>query len=406
MNPELATKIIESLRSGIPTRDSTRNLNSSPSRINRQLNDDLRRIVDSQGIPKGHLIRGGFGQGKTHELTLIEHNALDQRFAVSRITFNRQLSGQNLHLLYNKLATSIRTPQSRLLGIRHLLDNKMSADLPDSPLQKVDRYIHPFPATILEAYFYAENQDLLYNAFLGGSVPIPEVRKIYANNVGAPFPKFEKFTPTKHAKAYFQTMADVLVWCGFYGWVILIDEIELTYRLSKVGKVKAYQNLYWLLNWSETQTFPIYTVGAITDSTIALWREPKGKDQKSDIDLITNLALEKYGDESQQEMTRFFNYASDDKLCPVISKMSQDDLVQFLEKVTELHGISYGWNPDVNVRDVIQRQGNQPTRLYIRALMETLDMRYLGDKQFVPKVTALESADLSEDDSYFNEENA
>jgi hypothetical protein len=135
-------------------------------------------------------------------------------------------------------------------------------------------------------------------------------------------------------------------------------------------------------------------VGAITDSTIAMWREPKGKDQQSDIDLITNLAFEKYGDESKQEVTRFFNYANDDTLCSVICKMSQDDLVEFLEKVTRLHGISYGWNPDVNVRDVIQRQGVQPTRLYIRALIETLDMRYLGDRQFVSEVTALELADL------------
>jgi hypothetical protein len=408
MNPELATKIIESLRSGIPTRDSTRNLNSSPSRINRQLNKDLERIVYSQDIPNGRLIRGGFGQGKTHELTSLEHNALDQGFAVSRITLNRQLSGQNLHQLYSKLAASIRTPQSRLLGIRHLLDKKTSGDMPDSPIQDIGRYVHPLPATILETYFRApaESGDSLYNAFLGCNIPLSTVRSIYTNCVGTAFPKLEKFASTRHSKAYFQTMADVLRWCGFHGWVILIDEIELTYRLTKLSKMKAYQNLCWLLNWSESQTFPIYTVGAITDSTIALWREPKGRNQESDIDLITSLALEKGGTESQQDIARFFEYAQDELLCPIIDRMGINDLTRLLESIAKIHGISYGWQSDVDVPDLIRRQGAQPTRLYIRALMETLDMRYLGDRQFVPKVTALEEENLSEDDSFFDEENS
>jgi hypothetical protein len=409
MNQDLATRIIESLRSGIPTRESTRNLISSPSRIHRRFNDDLTLIATSNHVPKGHLIRGGFGQGKTHELISLEHKALDRGFAVSRVTLNRQLSGQRMDSLYSKLAASIRTPQSKLFGIRHVLDKKKSSDLLNSPIHDVDRYIHPLPAIILETYLCApaEDQDLLYGALLGCSIPSTTLRDIYRQCFGSAIPKFtEKFTPAKHSKAYFQTMADVLRWCGYHGWVILIDEIELTYRLSKQSKLKAYQNFYWLLNWSESQTFPIYTVGAITDSTIALWSEIKGKNQQSDIDIITNLALEKCGTESQQDMIRFFQYAQDDEICPTVGRMDKNSLIELLTQISEIHGISYGWIPDINIPDVVERQGNQPIRLYIRALMETLDMRYLGDRQYIPTVTGLEQTNQSEDDSYFDEEDS
>ena len=168
MNQDLATKIIESLRSGIPTRDSTRNLISASSPLHKKFTKDLEELAGSQGVPKGRLIWGQFGQGKTHELTSLEHRAIDQGFAVSRITINRQLSGQRLDHLYTKLADSIRTPNSNLFGIRHVLDKKMLKDLPDTKIQNPDRYTHPLPAIILETYFRAdsEDQDKLYDSIL------------------------------------------------------------------------------------------------------------------------------------------------------------------------------------------------------------------------------------------------
>lgn len=409
MNQDLATRIIESLRAGIPTRDSTRNLISASSPLHKKFAGDLEQLANSQGVPKGRLIWGQFGQGKTHELTSLEHRAIDRGFAVSRVTINRQLSGQRLDYLYTKLAASMRTPDSNLFGIRHVLDKKKIEDLPDSKIQKPDRYIHPLPAIILETYFRspAEYQDILYNALLGSQVPLVEIKRIYRNNFTLSFPKFPaKFAPTKHSKSYFELMADILKWCGYQGWVILIDEIELIHRLSKLGRMQAYQNLNWLLNWSGSQTFPIYTVGSVTDSLISLWLTPQGRGKLPDTDLIPTLAGERVDAESEQAMKHFFEYAQDDELCPFIERMSENDLKDLLTKIAEIHGISYGWEPDVDVSSVIKSQGNSPIRLYIRALMETLDMRYLGDRDFVPQLGTLEGSNISEDEedeSYFDD---
>jgi P-loop Domain of unknown function (DUF2791) len=406
MNQDLATKIIESLRSGIPTRDSTRNLTNIRNPLHLKFASDLNQLASSQVIPKGRLIWGQFGQGKTHELTSLEHKALDQGFAVSRITINRQLSGQRLDYLYRKLAASIRTPNSNLFGIRHVLDKKKLEDFLNSEIQNPNRYTHPLPATILETYFRAsaEDQDILYDSLLGSPVPLVEIKRIYKNSYAPSFPKFdERFTPTKHSQSYFELMADILKWCGYHGWVILIDEIELIHRLPKLSRIKAYQNLNWLLNWSDLLTFPIYTVGAVTDSLITLWLIPQGRSKLADSDMIPILIGERGDAESEQAMRRFFKYARDNDISPSIERISEKDLQDLLVKIAEIHGISYGWQPDIDVDSVIRSQGSSPVRLYIRALMETLDMEYLGDREFVPQLTALEELTVSEDESYFND---
>ena len=240
--------------------------------------------------------------------------------------------------------------------------------------------------------------------YLGSQVSLTDIKRIYKSCFQPSFPKFqERFSPAKHSKSYFELMADMLKWCGYKGWVILIDEIELIHRLSKLGRMQAYQNLNWLLNWSGSQVFPIYTVGSVTDSLISLWLTPQGQSKLPDTDLIPALARERGDVESEQAMKRFFEYAQDHELCPLIERMSENDLRDLLIKIAEVHGISYGWKPDIDVSSVIKSQGNSPIRLYIRALMETLDMRYLGDQDFVPQLTTLEELNGGEDDSYFDE---
>jgi len=407
MNSALATQIIESLRAGIPTRDSTHHLKSMRNRLHEQFNQDLAQLVEGRRIPQGRLIWGKYGEGKTHELTCLEHLALDQGLAVSRITLNRQLSGQRLDHLYSKLAASIRTPQSRLLGIRHLLDQKSPADLPPTLSQNLDRFTHPLPVMILEVYFRAspEEQELLYEALLGGQVPIAEIRQIYKRRMGSVLPTFpEKFAPTKHSQAYFELMAEMLDWLGYKGWVILIDEIELIARLGAVGRLKAYHHLYWLLNWSKEQKLPIYTVGAVATSLLDLWRNPQGRNQLPDQIRMCELAKERSNGYSETAMRTFFTYGQDERICPLIEPMNRQQLKELLAEITKIHGMSYGWQPELDIDRVIDAIGNDPVRTHIRGLLETLDMMYLGDRDFVPRTTALTELSTKEQESYFQEE--
>ena len=120
------------------------------------------------------------------------------------------------------------------------------------------------PAFVLENYFYTtgEEQDLLYGDLMGTRLGMPELKRIHRACQAEPLPRFDTiFGVKKHGSAYFGVMADVLNWYGYKGWVILIDEVELIGRLGKVGRLNAYQNLNWLLNWSN-MSYPIYRVRA------------------------------------------------------------------------------------------------------------------------------------------------
>jgi hypothetical protein len=212
------------------------------------------------------------------------------------------------------------------------------------------------------------------------------------------------FVRTRHSQAYFELMADILIWCEYRGWVILIDEIELIARLGTVGRLKAYHHLHWLLNCGGEQTLPIYTVGAVATSLMDLWQNPQGRNQLPDQSRMCELAKERNNGYSEAKMRTFFTYAQDERMCPFIEPMNRQQLKELLSEITAIHGISYGWQPEVDIDRVINAIGNDPVRTHIRGLLETLDMQYLGDREFVPRTSTLTELSTEEQESYFQEE--
>jgi hypothetical protein len=410
MDRNTAIAVIESLRSGIPTRASTRELPDARPDLTSKIAQDLDNFI-SGNYPKGRFIWGAYGQGKTHELTCIEHLALDRGFAVSRVTLSRELSGQHLFRLYGKLASSIKTPDSTHFGIQHKLDKKKSGDLPDSPIQDAHRYTHPLPAIVVEDYFYATDQqdrELLYGDLLGEKPPIGDIKKIHTKSLGVSFPKIPTFGVSKHGQAYFEVMSDVIQWCGYKGWIILIDEIELIARLAKIGRLNAYRNLNWLLNWStqlQNTSFPFYFVGGVASPLMDLWL---GSEKKApDKEIMLQLAMQKLGDQGAAEITNFFEEAVNDQQCPSINPLNVDQLIQILAKLVEFHETSYNWNSsmtDRDLRDLVNSFGSSPLRTYIRALLESLDIKFLYSVDFKPIINA-EDFDLKiEERDFFQED--
>lgn len=397
-----AIAIIESLRSGIPTRKSTRELPDLRPNLTAKIIQDLEQFATGS-YPKGRLIWGAYGQGKTHELTCIEHLALDRGFAVSKVTLSRELSGQHLFRLYGKIASSIKTPHSKLLGIQHQLNQKQSGDLPDSPIQDVERYTHPLPAIILEDYFYAEAEepDLLYGDLLGSRIPISEIKRIHKLRRGIPFPKIPNFGVLKHGQAYFEVMADIIQWCGYKGWVILIDEIELIARLGKVGRLNSYKNLNWLLNWSQDKPFPFYCVGGVASPLMDLWlgSEKRLPDQEE----IPKLAGQKFSEDEAETLGFFFQRSLNDQQCPIISPLDRSQLQKALEMLVKVHEISYAWKADINVNELIDSIGASPLRTHIRALLESLDIKFLHSVDFRPMINSEEFELAIEEEDFFHE---
>ena len=392
MNNREAIFVIESLRSGIPTRRATRLLPDIREAVSSRILEDLTRFADGTTMP-GRLIWGQYGQGKTHALTTIEHLALDHNFAVSRISLSREVSCHNLMHFFSQIAPRIKTPNSTLEGIQHYMNQLQPAEIGQSVLFESDRYANALPLQVLDDYYYAEGEDKekLYGDLMGVRVPVGELGRIHRSIKGTAIPRF-KFKVTEHASAYFGLLADLIQLCGFEGWVILIDEVELIGRLGKLSRYKAYKNLSWLLNWQGTMPYPIYTVAAAaTRLQDDLWYGKTNDDRT----VMPELAQERYGDEAAWTMTRFFSRAIDENALKILPAQEKD-LLLLLDTVSQLHGEAYQWNAVLDSASLIRDLGAQPVRTYIRAALEYLDLEYLYGQAQVPQTEQLLEADLAE----------
>ena len=403
-NRKRAINLVESLRAGIPTRASTRELPDLRASLTKLIKQDLEQLAQGN-TPKGRLIWGAYGQGKTHTLTTVEHVALDLGFAVSRVSLSREVSCHHLFNFYGRVASAIRTPQSQVLGIQRSLDQKTSIDLPNSRIQDSERYIHRLPTIVVEDYFYTtgEEQDLLYGDLIGTRLTMPELRQIHRNCRGEPLPRFEStFGIKQHGSAYFGVMADALTWCGYKGWVILIDEVELIGRLGKVGRLDAYQNLNWLLNWSGTMPYPIYTLGVVATSlkNDVWFSSDSTQHVKKDDSQIPELAAQRLGQDAEAQMKNFFDTAIS-KQCPTTKPLSQSELSKLLESLVEHHGLAYAWEAELNVHKSIKDIGDKPVRTHIRAALEALDINYVYKEIIVPEASNLVEGSVEEEEDFF-----
>ena len=391
--------IIESLRSGIPTRLSTRFLPDLRSNLTESIKNDLNSFNENN-VPPGKIIWGQYGQGKTHILTTIEHIALDLGFAVSRVSLSREISCHNLFKFYGKVAPGIKTPDSTSIGIQKALYKKGSKNLPDSQILDSGRYIHPLPALIFEDFYYTfgEDQDKIYGDLMGIRLSVAQYRRIHSiNHAEFALPKFDTFKETMHAQSYFGLMADVIKFCGYKGWVILIDEVELIGRLGKVSRLKAYLNLNWLLNWNSEMVYPIYVLAAAaTRLQDDLWFASKNNDRDS----MPEFAGIRYSSKEKREIKNFFDKAIRD--CSLtVSPAKNEDLIQLLNKVIEFHSKAYNWQPDIKPEELIEELGNQTARTYIRGMLESLDIQYLYNEHIRLNAENLMEKPIEEDSEYF-----
>jgi P-loop Domain of unknown function (DUF2791) len=421
VNRRKAIAIIESLRAGIPTRTSTRELPDLRASLTDVIRQDLTQFVQGKR-PKGRLAWGPYGQGKTHALTTVEHVALDMGFAVSRVSLSREVSCHHLMNFYGRVASVIRTPDSKLTGLTKGLNSKKAGDLLNSPISQPDRYSHPLPSIVLEDYFLTtgEEQDLLMGDLMGTRLTSPELKRIHRNCRGETFPKFDtNFRNTQHGSAYFGVMADAIALCGYKGWVLLLDEVELVGRLGKVGRLQAYRNLNWLLNWSTRSIqrddqeqfcqnpYPIYTFGVVASSlrNDVWYSGTTTLSAKNDRAQIPQLAAEKFGTEAALTMQEFFETAVS-SYCPTIRPLETANLVKLLDQLVKLHGTAYDWNAQMNASKLVKAVGSQPIRTHIRATLEALDIAYLYNETVELGVTELVEASVQEEEGFFAIEDA
>lgn len=388
--------VIESLRSGIPTRRSTTILPDLRQEISARIVDDLQRLSEDETV-SGRMIWGQYGQGKTHALTTLEHLALERNFAVSRVTLSREVSCHDLLAFYREAAAKIRTPDSTIDGMAQHLAKLPPEKVMNATLFQSNRYEHTLPLTVLESYLFSEGEskEKLYADLMGNRLPISEVKSLFKQVRGQRV-EIPRFVVAEHARAYVALMADLIQLCGFEGWVILIDEAELIGRLGRLSRLKAYRNLIWLLNWHDgAKQQALYgLVAAATRLQDDLWYGRKNEDRTVMPELAAARAMQNPGT-ARKEMEDFFSRAiSADALH--IRPARPMELRALIEEVVALHGVAYAWNAHLDSDALMRELGTQPVRTYIRAALEALDIDFLYGMEQIPASLGYDQAALVE----------
>lgn len=401
-----AIAIIESLRSGIPTMRSTRNLPDLRPELMRLVEKDLNSLKN-KAVVKGRIIWGPYGDGKSHLLTSIEHKALSLNMAVSKISLNRNVTCNNFLNLYHYLASQVRTSGSDIMGIQRYLNQKRREEFADTPIAKPGRYSHPLFSYVFEDYLLAsgEEQEIIYNFLIGVKVLLNDLKKIHKSIHKMQMEKFERnFSFKEDSISFFDYFSDILTFLGFDGWIILIDELELVSRLSKNARLNTYLNLNKLLNWSDDLNSPIYVICAAAQSLQSdLWFSSHLK--RNDKDLMSDLARERYGKETINIINNFFNFAIDKEICPIIKPVELDVLLELLLKIKDIYERTFDKYFSLDMKEFINNFPSETTiRIYIRALIEKLDILRIHDIDIDIRAGSISGYSINEDADYFSEE--
>ncbi|MEW6771046.1 MAG: BREX system ATP-binding domain-containing protein [Bacillota bacterium] len=395
-----SVRIIETLRSGV----SSRHLSALFSYGRESLLEMVQRDLDglaARGGSRAVVLRGDYGEGKTHFLNTVFNLAQQRNFAVSFVVLSKETPFHRLDRVYPKVACETYLPGENEAGLEALLrdirpDSKVAAEL----LAFAQDELHPKIACVLGNYFQAPESyhvHLLYRDLVGDWLPLPELKSLHRFNFGRPV-KIEKFTPRLHVWDYFRLLAHLIRVRGFAGWVILFDEFELVGTLGIAARGEAYWNLGRFL-------FPGESAGLEATYTIfstfsGFWSVRLLAERRPDLEEVPARLLAKGEPRKAETVRRVLNTLLQE---PVnLESLTTAEIRRMLEKVAELHARAYGWEPAVDLDKLLTVTKHARLRTKIRYTLEYLDLKYLYREE--PEVRTGTLAEVSLDEVAAGEE--
>ncbi len=395
--------LLESLRAGIPSRLIMEKLPDLRSKITSQIDDDLLELKMDKH-PKGRIIWGEYGQGKTHFLKMIEQHVMKQNFAVSYYTINRDLGLNNLKSLMPQLAGQVLTPFYKIPGLmNHLISDNLPIDFTDRLIEVANKISHPFPAYILRALLSFRDADemiMLYNGLIGNSNYWVSSKSICKKQLGKEMKSMPKFNVKDYSICFMEFFSYLLKILGFNGWVILLDEAELIGKMGKMGRMNSYLNLSYLLNWGNEHDLPIYTLvaSAKTLQTDVFFNK------KNDSQKIPEYANQKLSAEFAYKLNQFFNLSVKNNKNLTLNPIQKSQYHELFQAVLQIHQQAIPWvkPAEENLLEQVEcmiRPELKPVRITIRMLIEILDIYACrGELSSSVKEQKVKEYDLAEED--------
>lgn len=371
--------IVESLRSGVPSRLIASLLPMGRETLLARAEQDLRSL--NKTGPKAGFIQANYGDGKTHLLHAVWDLAWRLNCVVSFVVLSKETPFDKLHKLYAKLVANTYLPGSSQPGVEALLgDVHQASTLAGEILSYAEANLHLKVSIALRNYLEGHSVDTLHDLaqdLSGDFISAQTLKAIHRLNFGESI-QLGRFAQTRDSWDYFRLLDMLVSARGFTGWVILFDEAELIGKLGLASRARAYANVTRFLagDYGLSRT---YTLFAFANSYFA--EVLRGRN-----DMI--VAPEWFRVRDDEDSARMASQGLDaiadaDNLQP----LSKTELGKIMAQIVDAHAHAYAWTPPLDGESlwgkVAMRFPSPDTKLRtrVRAAVHWLDhlMQYGED---------------------------
>jgi len=267
-------KIIEALRTGVPTREVIELLSSGQVELETQFTTFLKQ--KKQGVKtssNGFVFFGGFGTGKSHVLEAFSKKALDENFVVSRATISQNVKLGTPTDIIKSLLSQTQTLNHLEDGLERLLGDATATGNGFTPLitwvqnevnsgQMSSIYLGIARGLANTRY----GSDLFEQVieFLRGSMVGGELKRTIGDG-GLILPK-----PISRPRESAAFLTRLFIELGYAGWVVLFDELELIRLLNgHVLRGRSYAELaHWMGFNGERPGQGLTVIGCMTSGYV------------------------------------------------------------------------------------------------------------------------------------------
>ena len=338
---------LEALRNGVPNSEAVKMLGCKQPEAEKRF-ENLLGAAANEDDALGMLVSGEFGSGKSHLLTHLEHLALSRGFVCSKVAISKETPLYDLGKVFKSAMDNGRMPDhsGRLieeLGQSLRPNSEGYANFFEWAHNTEANGLSPiFPASLI---VHERSNDLALNSEIenfwagdrilkgkitGGLAHIGQ-RRNYTFNM----PKAAELPPQRT-----RFIIELIKTAGYKGWVVLLDEIELTAQYSLLQRGRSYAELSRWLGQTSGQRYPgLVVVGTVTGDFALKIISPDGS--KKDRDYVAPRLEARYNHLVSVAETgmRLIEYE-----CIPLNEPTDDDVHDTMERLREIYSIAYGWD--------------------------------------------------------------
>lgn len=272
MSPDvvMARSAIESLRSGVPSRDAVAQLGTTQHDVRERFQEALDAVAAGQGTAP-IILSATFGAGKTHLLNCLQSLAEREGFVTSSVVVSPEMPLGNAHMVVKALSEAAHAPGLTGKAVRALASSlKTEGDEFEHLRQWVrdaridDRFralLHLYEAFRADEEFRVQILNDLEGRPLLKTIIKNRLKQI--NEAAA----YDLSGPRNALLAHdrIRLLAQFFRACGGQGWVVLFDEMERVAKFSLNQRLAAYSELGWWREATErtgSALLPVFTTAS------------------------------------------------------------------------------------------------------------------------------------------------